>query len=65
VNLNKIQQGVDVTKPGTNQNPVPRTSAVPITQEAAPAPQSGTPARPNAPRQNTPAKPSGSQVEQR
>jgi len=65
INLNKIQQGVDVTKPGTNQNPVPRTSAVPVTQEAAPA----TPAGPNAPKQPKgaapQAKPNGSQVEQR
>ena len=69
VNLNKIQQGVDVTKPGTNQNPMPRTSAVPVTEQAQPAPQSTPPGsenQPRPPRANAPkARPNGSQVEQR
>ena len=69
VNLNKIQQGIDVTKPGTNQNPVPRTSAVPVQEEAVPATPSTPPGKQNAPKQPRgaapQAKPNGSQVEQR
>ena len=65
VNLKKIEQGVDVTKPGTNETPMPRTSAVPVDQEALPATPSATPAKPNTPRQSAPAKPNGSSVEQR
>ncbi|HET9743895.1 MAG TPA: cytochrome c oxidase subunit II [Terriglobales bacterium] len=34
VNLNKIQQGIDVMKPGTNTIVMPRTSAVPVTENA-------------------------------
>jgi cytochrome c oxidase subunit II len=59
VNLDKIQKGVDVMKPGTNTIQMPRTSAVPV-QEPAVEPSSSEP----APRQvvvpgkrNTPAKP--------
>ena len=69
MNLNKIQQGIDVTKPGTNQNPVPRTSAVPVQEEAVPATPSTPPGKQNAPKQPRgaapQAKPNGSQVEQR
>jgi len=50
VNLDKIQKGIDVTKPGNNEIPMPRTSAVPVGQEALPAsPKQTTPAKPNAP----------------
>jgi cytochrome c oxidase subunit II len=59
VNLDKIQKGVDVMKPGTNTIQMPRTSAVPQ-QESAVEPSSTEP----APRQvvvpgkqNSPAKP--------
>jgi cytochrome c oxidase subunit 2 len=59
VNLDKIQKGVDVMKPGTNTIQMPRTSAVPE-QEPAAEPSSTEP----APRQvvvpgkqNSPAKP--------
>jgi cytochrome c oxidase subunit II len=59
VNLDKIQKGVDVMKPGTNTIQMPRTSAVPE-QEPAVEPSSTEP----APRQvvvpgkqNSPAKP--------
>jgi cytochrome c oxidase subunit 2 len=65
VNIKKIEQGIDVTKPGNNEIPVPRTSAVPVTEEALPATPSPTPAKPNAPRQSTPAKPNGSSVERK
>jgi cytochrome c oxidase subunit 2 len=65
VNIKKIEQGIDVTKPGNNEIPVPRTSAVPVTEEALPATPSATPAKPNAPRQSTPAKPNGSSVERK
>jgi cytochrome c oxidase subunit 2 len=65
VNIKKIEQGIDVTKPGNNEIPVPRTSAVPIEQEALPATPSPTPAKPNTPRQSAPAKPNGSSVEQK
>ena len=66
VNLDKIQKGIDVTKPGTNETPMPRTSAVPATQEALPASPSAAPARPAAPaQQKTPAKPNGPSGEQR
>jgi hypothetical protein len=65
VNLKKIEQGIDVTKPGNNETTVPRTSAVPVEQEALPATPNATPAKPTAPRQNAPAKPNRSSVEQR
>ncbi|HJW99915.1 MAG TPA: cytochrome c oxidase subunit II [Terriglobales bacterium] len=70
VNLDKIQKGVDVTKPGTNETPMPRTSAVPVQQEALPAspneqrPPQNAPKQ-SAPKQNAPAKPNGLTVEQR
>ena len=65
VNLDKIQKGIDVTKPGNNETPMPRTSAVPVQQEALPAPPSGA-APTNAPsRQSAPAKPKGPSGEQR
>ncbi|MBV9145723.1 MAG: cytochrome c oxidase subunit II [Acidobacteria bacterium] len=65
VNLRKIQQGIDVTKPGSNETPVPRTSAVPVQQEALPATPNAAPAQPSTPRQKAPAKPKGSSAEQR
>jgi cytochrome c oxidase subunit 2 len=66
VNLDKIQKGIDVTKPGTNETPMPRTSAVPATQEALPASPSAAPARPAAPaQQKSPAKTNGPSGEQR
>ena len=60
VNLDKIQKGIDVTKPGTNEQPMPRTSAVPETEPAVlPSTSQQPAARPAAPaRQNAPAKPS-------
>ena len=59
VNLDKIQKGIDVTKPGTNETPMPRTSAVPESQPAILPPSSQSAARPAPPaRQNAPAKPS-------
>lgn len=65
VNLKKIEQGIDVTKPGSNETAVPRTSAVPVDQEALPATPNAAPAKPTAPRQNAPAKPNGPSGEQR
>jgi cytochrome c oxidase subunit 2 len=59
VNLNKIQQGIDVSKPGTNTTPMPRTSAVPVQQPA----MEPSPSEP-APRQNAPAKPKAAPREQ-
>jgi hypothetical protein len=65
VNLRKIQQGIDVTKPGNNETTVPRTSAVPVTQEALPPSPNMPTAKPSTPGQKPPAKPNGSSVEQR
>ena len=62
VNLDKIQKGIDVTKPGNNEIPTPRTSAVPVQQEALPASPNAAPA--NVQRQNAPAKPKAPSGEQ-
>jgi hypothetical protein len=72
VNLDKIQKGIDVMKPGTNTIPMPRTSAVPV-QEPAVEPSSSEPAprqvvvpgKQNPPaKPNTTAKPNAPQGEQ-
>src|SRR3954452_11001125 len=70
VNLDKIQKGIDVSKPDTNMTPMPRTSAVPPGEEALPAsPNEQRPAqnapKQSAPKQNAPARPNGLTVEQR
>jgi len=68
VNLDKIQKGIDVSKPGNNTTPMPRTSAVPVQQEALPATPNTSPSPahtngPAKPAQNPPARPNG--VEQK
>jgi cytochrome c oxidase subunit II len=72
VNLDKIQKGVDVMKPGTNTIQMPRTSAVPEQEPAAeqsstePAPrQVVVPGKQNSPaKPNATAKPRAPQGEQ-
>jgi cytochrome c oxidase subunit II len=60
VNLDKIQKGIDVMQPGSNTTPMPRTSAVPVTQEAQePSSTEPAPRQVVVPgKQNVPAKPS-------
>lgn len=64
VNLDKIQKGIDVTKPGNNEIPMPRTSAVPVQQEAVPVPPNAVPTHQNPSPSAAPAKPNRPQGEQ-
>ena len=54
VNLDKIQKGIDVTRPGSNETPMPRTSAVPVQQEAIPASPNEQRTPQNVPRRSAP-----------
>jgi cytochrome c oxidase subunit 2 len=64
VNLDKMQKGIDVSKPGNNEIVMPRTSAVPVQQEALPVAPGQTPAHaPAKAAQKPAARPNGSSVE--